>query len=75
MGIRQGCILSPDLFSLYVSKYVLHLEYMLEVVNINNPHYTVDTVLIGEKTNGIQQLLGFVLIECNKERKKNSIKM
>ena len=55
-GVRQGCVLSPDLFSLYS-------EIVMRNVgghNINNLRYADDTVLISENEKDLQQLLNIV---------------
>ena len=48
-GVRQGCVLSPNLFNLYTEKIFREVEDMkgknIEGVNINNLKYADDTVL------------------------------
>ena len=54
-GVRQGCILSPCLFSFY-AKYIMRnagleeAQAGIKIVgrNINNPRYTDDTTLVAE---------------------------
>ena len=49
-GVRQGCIFSPDLFSLYSQSVMDELEGLVAVKvggrNINNMRYVDDTVLV-----------------------------
>ena len=49
-GVRQGCVLSPNLFNLYTEKIFREVEDMKGVyiggVNINNLRYADDTVLL-----------------------------
>ena len=60
-GVRQGCVLSPNLFNLYTEKIFRQVEDMKGVniggVNINNLRYTDDTVLLVESPMFLQALL------------------
>ena len=61
-GVRQGCVLSPDLFSLYNSEIILReVEVLHGVVmngrNVNNIRYAGDTVLIAKTEKDIQHIL------------------
>ena len=60
-GVRQGCVLSPNLFNLYTEKIVREVEDMKGVniwgVNINNLRYADDTVLLAEGPTCQQALL------------------
>ena len=51
-GVRQGCVLLPDLFSLYSEIILREVEELHGVVingrNVNNIRYADDTVLIAE---------------------------
>ena len=60
-GIRQGCVLSPNLFNLHTEKILREVEDMKGVyilgVNINNLRYADDTVLLAEGPMFLQALL------------------
>jgi len=51
-GVRQGCVLSPDLFSLYSETVTRHIEEMPGIQigghTINNLRFADDAVLIAE---------------------------
>ena len=60
-GVRQGCVLSPNLFNLYTEKIFREVEHMKGIniggVNINNLRYADDTVLLAEDPMFLQALL------------------
>ena len=63
-GVRQGCVLCPDLFSLYNEIIMRNIEGQPGIRvgghNINNLRYADDTVLISENEKDLQQLLNIV---------------
>ena len=63
-GVRQGCMLSPDLSSLYSELIMRKLEgYPGNKVGgyeVNKVRYTDDTVLIAENKEDLQQILDIV---------------
>lgn len=63
-GVRQGCVLSPDLFSLYGEIIMRNIrEYegiSIGGRNINNIRYADDTVLIADTKQKLQLMLDTV---------------
>ena len=70
-GVRQGCVLSPDLFSLYSEIIMRSLENSPGIKiggqMINNLRYADDTVLIAENEQDLQNLLSIVESESRKK--------
>ena len=72
-GVRQGCILSPELFNLYV-EYIMRntgLEKAQDGIkidrkNINNLRYTDDTTVMAESKRKLKSLLMKVKEESEK---------
>ena len=69
-GVRQGCVLSPELFSLY-TQLVMEEMRDLEGVkvggkDINNIRYADDMVMMAETEEGLQDLMDKLSEECRK---------
>ena len=66
-GVRQGCVLSPDLFCLYSEMIMRQIEEIegLKIGghNINNIRYADDTVLTADSEEKLQELLNKVMEE------------
>ena len=65
-GVRQGCVMSPDLFNLYSEIILRELEDLPEgiIVNgikINNFRYADDTVLLARSEEDLQRLFDAVV--------------
>ena len=69
-GVRQGCVLSPDLFSLYIEKIMSTVQDLEGVqigdMYINNLRYADDTALIADSNEKLQKILDRVVLESEK---------
>ena len=70
-GIRQGCVLSPDMFSLYGQRCMEELEEMEGISiggrNVNNIRYADDTVLIADSEAKLQRLVDALDTSCREK--------
>ena len=77
-GVRQGCVLSPCVFSLY-AEYIMRnarldeAEAGIKIARgiINNPRYTDETTLVVEG----EEELNSLLIKVKEEREKAGLKL
>ena len=64
LGVRQGCVTSPHLFTLYTEMIMRELDDMdgfrIGCTVANNLRYACDTVIIAESEEQLQRLINVV---------------
>ncbi|GFO41456.1 endonuclease-reverse transcriptase [Plakobranchus ocellatus] len=69
-GLRQGCVMSPDLFNLYSEINLRNLDGISSLKingeNLNNLKYADNTVSIAESGKQLQKLLDTVVLESER---------
>ena len=69
-GVRKGCVLSPELFSLYTEMIMRKINRMDGVriggVNVSNIRYADDTVIVADSEEQLRNLITVIADESRK---------
>ena len=68
-GVRQGCVLSPELFNLYRKTMLRKIEDLNGFIisgHVTNLRYADDTMLIADSEENMQALIDRVIVESEK---------
>jgi hypothetical protein len=71
IGVKQCCILSPTLFSLYINDLIDHFGPECEPLELNRKpifclRYADDIILLSEPAKGLQKSLDLLKTYCDK---------
>ena len=78
IGVKQGYILTPTLFSLYINDLIDHFGPDCEPLELNNKPiscllYADDIILLSESAKGLQKSLDILKTYCDKWNLKVNI--
>ena len=69
-GVRQGCVLSPELFSLYTEMIMRKINHMDGVriggINVNYIRYADDTAIVADSEEQLQNVITLIADESRK---------
>ena len=69
-GVRHGCVLSPELFSLYTEMIMGKINNIdgikLGGLNVNNIRYADDIAIVADSERRLQNLIGVIAEESRK---------